>query len=312
MSKVFEEIKEALEQALALERGYLPEYRGYVGTVAYSDEDKVFYGKVVGIRSLISYEGTDLKKLEEDFHDVVDEYLLDCVQDMENPETATPLSDSLVGVIKCTPEEILEREARNAWIDKVIKEVDGSMALSGMPLTDEDKERIKYCLEHPENFQNVLERLIRKHDNALQGQGEKDTDTGWINDEDGVAHCPSCRQAALEDEYTGKPILFKFCPECGEFLNGICKNSATQNETADMDGGLPIKINFVPKTQYCLSDSDTEVLKGYVLGAFKVLEAYHKELQFSEEQKAELLHALELSAEDMTTQEAYEYFKNNT
>jgi len=35
----------------------LLEYKGYVGSIEFSEVDLVFYGKVQGIRSLISYEG---------------------------------------------------------------------------------------------------------------------------------------------------------------------------------------------------------------------------------------------------------------
>ena len=31
-------------------------YKGYTGSVEFSEEDHIFYGKVLGIRSLISYE----------------------------------------------------------------------------------------------------------------------------------------------------------------------------------------------------------------------------------------------------------------
>ena len=51
------------------------EYKGYVGSVEYSESDKLFFGKVQGIRSLISYEGADIKKLIQDFHGAVDDYL---------------------------------------------------------------------------------------------------------------------------------------------------------------------------------------------------------------------------------------------
>ena len=34
------------------------EYKGYVGSVEFSEEDGLFYGKVMGIRALLSYEGT--------------------------------------------------------------------------------------------------------------------------------------------------------------------------------------------------------------------------------------------------------------
>ena len=32
------------------------QYKGYVGSVEFSEEDGIFYGKVMGIRSLISYK----------------------------------------------------------------------------------------------------------------------------------------------------------------------------------------------------------------------------------------------------------------
>ena len=54
------------------------EYNGYLGTIEYSGEDRVLYGKVLGIKSLLSYEGETGKDLEEDFRGVIDEYLTDC------------------------------------------------------------------------------------------------------------------------------------------------------------------------------------------------------------------------------------------
>ena len=51
------------------------EYKGYIGSVEFSETDEVFFGKVLGIRALISYEGTSAKELIEDFHGAVDAYL---------------------------------------------------------------------------------------------------------------------------------------------------------------------------------------------------------------------------------------------
>ena len=48
-------------------------YKGYVGSVEFSEADGLFYGKVLGIRSLISYEGTNAKELVDDFHGAVDD-----------------------------------------------------------------------------------------------------------------------------------------------------------------------------------------------------------------------------------------------
>ncbi|MGN0254645.1 MAG: antitoxin HicB [Chordicoccus sp.] len=50
-------------------------YKGFVGSVEVSREDGVLFGKVQGIRSLISYEGTNREELEADFRGAVDEYL---------------------------------------------------------------------------------------------------------------------------------------------------------------------------------------------------------------------------------------------
>lgn len=64
------------------------EYKGYVGSVEFSEHDSVFFGQVMGIRGLISYEGTTAGELVEDFHGAVDGYLELCqAQDIE-PERA--------------------------------------------------------------------------------------------------------------------------------------------------------------------------------------------------------------------------------
>lgn len=64
------------------------EYKGYLGSVEFSEEDGLFYGKVMGIRSLISYEGETAKELLEDFHGAVDDYLETCVAEGRQPEVA--------------------------------------------------------------------------------------------------------------------------------------------------------------------------------------------------------------------------------
>ncbi len=61
-------------------------YKNYNGTVEYSDEDECLYGKVVGLKSLISYEGHSIKELRQDFERAVEEYLTDCKQRKIQPE----------------------------------------------------------------------------------------------------------------------------------------------------------------------------------------------------------------------------------
>lgn len=64
------------------------EYKGYVGSVEFSEEDALFYGKVLGIHSLISYEGNNAAELVADFHGAVDDYLEVCAQSGTEPEKA--------------------------------------------------------------------------------------------------------------------------------------------------------------------------------------------------------------------------------
>lgn len=62
------------------------EYKGYLGSVNYNDEDKIFYGKVEYIRSLISYEGQDVESLRASFHEAVEDYLALCQEKGIEPE----------------------------------------------------------------------------------------------------------------------------------------------------------------------------------------------------------------------------------
>jgi predicted HicB family RNase H-like nuclease len=62
------------------------EYKGYTGSVEYSDEDSVLFGKVQFIRALISYEGKDVESLRQDFHAAVEDYLLMCIKKNITPE----------------------------------------------------------------------------------------------------------------------------------------------------------------------------------------------------------------------------------
>jgi len=62
------------------------EYKGYTGSIEYSSEDSLLYGKVLGIRGLISYEGETGKRLEDDFRESIDTYIRDCEANNIEPE----------------------------------------------------------------------------------------------------------------------------------------------------------------------------------------------------------------------------------
>lgn len=49
-------------------------YKDYMGSIRYSEKDKVYYGRILGIVDLISYEGENEKELEKNFKEAVDDY----------------------------------------------------------------------------------------------------------------------------------------------------------------------------------------------------------------------------------------------
>ena len=50
------------------------EYRGFIGTVEFSTDDEIFFGKVEGIPGLVSFEGASIKELKKSFEDAVNHY----------------------------------------------------------------------------------------------------------------------------------------------------------------------------------------------------------------------------------------------
>ena len=58
--------------------GYL-HYKGYTGSVEYSEEDNCFFGYVLGLRrDGIMYEGDTAESLKKDFEEGIDDYLSQC------------------------------------------------------------------------------------------------------------------------------------------------------------------------------------------------------------------------------------------
>ena len=103
------------------------EYKGYVGSVEFSENDGIFYGKVQGIRSLISYEGTNASELVSDFHGAIDDYLELCKDENSTPEI--PYKGSLNGRFK-HPEThrraaiyaITHEQSLNSFIEEAVEE----------------------------------------------------------------------------------------------------------------------------------------------------------------------------------------------
>ncbi|MCK4517484.1 type II toxin-antitoxin system HicB family antitoxin [Candidatus Babeliales bacterium] len=61
-------------------------YKGYLGEVAYDANAKIFHGEVIGMKDVITFQGTTVSKLEKAFQDSIDDYLTWCAERGEEPE----------------------------------------------------------------------------------------------------------------------------------------------------------------------------------------------------------------------------------
>lgn len=60
-------------------------YKGFIGSVSFSDEDNVFFGKIEGINGLVNFEGESVRELTDAFHDAVNNYIAYCKEEGIQP-----------------------------------------------------------------------------------------------------------------------------------------------------------------------------------------------------------------------------------
>ncbi|MEM6782205.1 MAG: type II toxin-antitoxin system HicB family antitoxin [Bacteroidota bacterium] len=61
-------------------------YKDYTAVVAFDAEDRLFEGRVVGLRDVISFTGESVDELEREFHISVDTYLDHCAEIGKEPD----------------------------------------------------------------------------------------------------------------------------------------------------------------------------------------------------------------------------------
>lgn len=75
-------------------------YRGYTARIEFDERDSIFVGRVLGLRSIISFHGQTVEELRSKFAVAVDDYLADCQEQGVSPEK--PASGKLL--LRVTPE----------------------------------------------------------------------------------------------------------------------------------------------------------------------------------------------------------------
>ncbi len=59
----------------------LLQYKDFLGSVHFSSDDAVFFGKIEGINDLITFEGKTVDEINKSFKEAVDDYLEICKQE---------------------------------------------------------------------------------------------------------------------------------------------------------------------------------------------------------------------------------------
>jgi len=61
-------------------------YKGYTARVEYDERDNILVGRLLGIRSIISFHANSVAALRREFKQAVDDYLADCKESGLKPE----------------------------------------------------------------------------------------------------------------------------------------------------------------------------------------------------------------------------------
>lgn len=76
------------------------EHEGYTGTVEWYDNENIFKGQVLGIKSNIEYSGKNINELRKDFYKKIDDYIQTC--EKNNLKKEVPYKGSFN--VRTTPE----------------------------------------------------------------------------------------------------------------------------------------------------------------------------------------------------------------
>jgi len=102
-------------------------YKGYFAKINFDERDEIFWGKVIGIKDSITFEGETVAQLREDFYNAINHYLVDCKKEGLTP--AKPYSGKLT--LRVSPSVHAEiavaaahaRKSLNKWVADTLAQV---------------------------------------------------------------------------------------------------------------------------------------------------------------------------------------------
>jgi predicted HicB family RNase H-like nuclease len=61
-------------------------HKGYTARIEYDERDNIFVGRVLGLRTMISFHGDNVDQLRREFKAAIEDFLLDCRKQGIRPE----------------------------------------------------------------------------------------------------------------------------------------------------------------------------------------------------------------------------------
>lgn len=100
-------------------------HKGYTARIEFDERDGIFVGRVLGLRSIISFHGTTVRELQREFKSAINDFLRDCEEQGVAPEK--PVSGKLL--LRVPPEihgaALVAAEASgkslNQWATEVLR-----------------------------------------------------------------------------------------------------------------------------------------------------------------------------------------------
>ena len=101
-------------------------YKGYAARIEFDADDRIFVGRLAGIRDIVVFHGTTVAELESAFHESVDDYLDACAELGQTP--GRPASGKLM--LRVPPEvhqgalraAELAGTSLNQWATEVLRQ----------------------------------------------------------------------------------------------------------------------------------------------------------------------------------------------
>ena len=101
-------------------------HKGYTARVEYDERDNIFVGRVLGIRTIISFHGKTVDQLRKEFRSAVEDYVAECKDQGVSPEK--PASGKIL--LRVPPEihgaalvaATASGKSLNQWATEVLQE----------------------------------------------------------------------------------------------------------------------------------------------------------------------------------------------